>query len=273
LQDCRITELQKGSHPAFPALVAVCLLSLALAACNASVANLQGRATDEWTRAYPLDGNGEVQITNANGRIEIEGVDGSMVEVRAERFARAATDALARELLPRIEISERTTPGMVQLETKRLSGIIIGASVEVQYHVRVPKSALVRARTANGLMAVESLKGRLVANTVNGSISGRDLSGGVEARAVNGPVEIEVNAVGEDPIDLRTTNGNIQLRLPQTAKINLAANCVNGVIDTSALTLDLMGEQSRRRVRGRMNGGGTPIELNTVNGKIEVSAR
>jgi hypothetical protein len=241
--------------------------------CGTAVGNLAGRASDEWTRTYPLEAHGEVQITNTNGRIEIEGVEGLMVEVRAERIARGATDALARELLPRIEISERATPTLVQIETKRLSGIIIGASVEVQYHVRVPKSALVRARTANGMMAVESLGGRLVANTVNGSISGRDLSGGVEARTVNGPVEIEVSAVGEDPIDLRTTNGTIQLRLPQNAKVNLSASCVNGVIDTSALTLDLMGEQSKRRVRGRMNGGGTPLELNTVNGRIEVSTR
>jgi hypothetical protein len=261
------------AFPAAPARVAACLLSLALAACNASVGSLTGRATDEWTRSYPLEASGEMQITNTNGRIEIEGVDGSMVEVRAERIARATTDALARELLPRIEISERATPTLVQIETKRLSGIIIGASVEVRYHVRVPKTALVRARTANGMMAAESLRGRLVANTVNGSISGRELSGGVEARAVNGPVEIEMGAVGEDPIDLRTTNGTIQLKLPQNAKVNLSASCVNGVIDMSALTLDLMGEQSRRRVRGRMNGGGTPIELNTVNGKIVVSAR
>ena len=263
-------------HPITPLLrySILCVAGLLVTSgCRAAVGTLTSRATDEWTRSYPLAANGEVQITNTNGRIEIEGVDESTVEVRAERTARAATDALARELLPRIEISERATPTLVQIETKRLSGIIIGATIEVQYHVRVPKSALVRVRTADGLMAVESLRGRLVANTVNGSISGRDLSGGVEARAVNGPVEIEVGAVGEDPIDLRTTNGTIQLRLPQSAKVNLSASCVNGVIDTSALTLDLMGEQSKRRVRGRMNGGGTPIELNTVNGKIEVSAR
>lgn len=259
--------------PAFPALVAVCLLSLALAACNASIGTLTGRATDEWTRSYPLDATGEVQITNTNGRIEIEGGEGSMVEVRAERTARAGTDALARELLPRIEIAEAVTPAKIQIETKRLSGVIIGARVEVKYHVRVPKSALVRVRTTNGELAVESLSGRLVANAVNGSISGRNLSGGVEARTVNGPVDIEVAAVGEDPIDLRTTNGVIQLRLPRNGKVNVSASCVNGVIDASALPLDLMGEQSRRRVRGRMNGGGTPIELNTVNGKIEVSAR
>jgi putative adhesin len=258
--------------PALSALVSACLLCLFLGAC-VGVGNLTGRARDEWTRSYPLDARGEVQITNTNGRIEIEGVDGAMVDVRAERFARATTDALARDLLPRIDIAEVVTPKLVQIETKRLSGVIIGASVEVQYHVRVPKSALVRIRTTNGVIAVDGLTGRLVANTSNGPISARNLSGGVEARATNGRVEIDVNVVGGDPIDLRTTNGAIQLRLPETAKVNLSAGCVNGEIDTSGLTLELMGEQSRRRVRGRMNGGGTPIELNTVNGKIEVSAR
>jgi hypothetical protein len=63
------------------------------------------------------------------------------------------------------------------------------------------------------------------------------------------------------------------LTLPQSAKANVSATCVNGSIDASGLPLDLMGDQSKRRVRGRMNGGGTPIELNTVNGKIEVSSR
>jgi hypothetical protein len=34
-----------------------------------------------------------------------------------------------------------------------------------------------------------------------------------------------------------------------------------------------MGEQSRRRVRGRINGGGTPVELTTTNGSIHVAVR
>ena len=246
---------------------------MALSACNASLGGLTARASDEWTRTYPLAANGEIQITNGNGNIDVEGVEGAMVDVRAERIARAATDAAARELLPRIHIKEDIAPNRVAIETERLSGIVIGVSIEVKYHVRVPRMALVRSRTTNGEVTASALAGRLVATTTNGAITGRDLNGGVEARAVNGPVTIHMRSLGDGLIELRTVNGALELTLPENAKANLSANATNGVIDTSGLVLDLMGEQTRRRVRGRLNGGGTPIELTTTNGPIRVAAR
>ena len=54
-----------------------------------------------------------------------------------------ATDAAARELLPRIDIKEDIKPDRVSLETERMSGIMIGAAFEVRYHVRAPKNAVV----------------------------------------------------------------------------------------------------------------------------------
>ncbi len=256
-----------------PAIVWLLLLAFALSGCTASLGGLTARASDEWTRSYPLAEGGEVQIFNGNGRIEIEGVDGTMVDVRAERTARGATAAAARELLPRITIKEDVRPDRVAIETERPSGILIGVSFDVRYHVRVPKTALVRARTANGEIAVTALRGRLVATTANGGVTGRDLSGGVEARVVNGPVAIDLRSLGSDPIDVRTVNGTVQLTLPGTAKANVSANCANCTINASEVALELMGEQSGRRVRGRMNGGGTPIELTTTSGTIRVAAR
>jgi DUF4097 and DUF4098 domain-containing protein YvlB len=86
-------------------------------------------------------------------------------------------------------------------------------------------------------------------------------------------VTIELRAVSDDPIDVRTTNGNVQVTLPQNAKVNLSASCVNGTIDVSAVEMQPMGEQSKRRVRGRINGGGTPIDVATVNGRVLISTR
>ena len=150
---------------------------------------------------------------------------------------------------------------------------MIGVAVEVKYHVRVPETALVRARVTNGEIAASALAGRLVATNVNGAITGRHLKGGVEARTVNGAVTIDVESLGDELIDLRTVNGALELTLPESARANLSATVANGVIDTTGLVLDLMGEQTRRRVRGRLNGGGAPIELTTTNGPIRVAVR
>lgn len=246
---------------------------LAAAGCGGRSADLTARATDQWTRSYPLAEHGEVQVTTPIGRVEFEAVDGATVEVSAERAATAATETVARELLPRIVIKEDITPARVVIETQRISGIVIGVKYLVNYHVRVPRWALVRARTANGDVAVEGVTGRVVANTTNGLINARDLGGGVEARAINGNVTIDVRAVGSDPIDIRTTNGNVTLTIPKDAKAYVTAGAVNGTMDLSALSLEAMGEQSKRRARGRMNGGGTPVDLQTVNGRITVSVR
>src|SRR6185295_7352369 len=96
------------------------------------------RASDEWNRTYPLTPDGELQITNTNGDIEIEGASASTVEVRAERIAHATTDAAARDLLPHIDISEENAVDKVVIQTDRIGGVMIGASVEVVYHVKLP---------------------------------------------------------------------------------------------------------------------------------------
>src|SRR5471032_2864652 len=77
-----------------------------LGACDMSLGNLMGRATEEWTHTYPLTAGGEVRIVNTNGKIDVEGVDGSTVEVRAEKIAKGTSDEAARELLPKIVIKE-----------------------------------------------------------------------------------------------------------------------------------------------------------------------
>ena len=72
-------------------VVLVLPLAVALAGCDVSLGKLTARATDEWTHTYPLTAGGEVRIVNTNGKVDVEGVEGSTVEVRAERIARGAT--------------------------------------------------------------------------------------------------------------------------------------------------------------------------------------
>jgi hypothetical protein len=256
---------------AFPALP-LALSAVLLGGCDVSLGNLTGRASDEWTRSYPLAAGGEVRIGNGNGSIDVEAVDGSTVEVRAERIAKAATDTGAQELLPRIVIKEDAKPDLVSIETERMSGIMVGASFEVRYHVRAPKNAVIDLTNTNGTVSVSGSAGRVAAKTTNGSVTTRNLTGGVEAHTTNGTVNVDVASVGSGKIALRTTNGSVTLRLPDDAKADLLATWTNGGINTSSMKIDVT-EKSRRRFEGRMNGGGTLIELQTTNGGIRIRPR
>ena len=248
-------------------------LALALAGCDVSLGNLSARATDEWTHTYPLTAGGEVRIVNTNGRIDVEGVDGATLEVRAERIARGATDAAAKELLPRIVIREDVKPDRVTLETERMSGIMIGAGFEVRYHVRAPKNAVVNVTNTNGQVVINALTGKVIAHTTNGAVKGTNLGGAVAGETTNGSVSIDMASVGSERISLETTNGSVTLMLPEKAKATVTASVTNGGINVGSLDNFEVTEKSRRRLEGRMNGGGAGVELHTTNGSIRVRSR
>jgi hypothetical protein len=248
-------------------------LTVALAGCDVSLGNLTARATDEWTHTYPLTPGGEVRIINTNGRIDVEGVDGSTLEVRAERIARGATDSAAKELLPRIVIKEDVKPDRVTLETERMSGIMIGAGFEVRYHVRAPKNALVNVTNTNGQVVVNALSGKVVAHTTNGAVKGTNLTGGVDGETTNGSVSIDMASLGGERVSLETTNGSVTLMLPEQAKATVSASVTNGGINVGSLDNFQVTEKSRRRLEGKMNGGGAEVALHTTNGGIRVRSR
>ena len=250
--------------------VFVSSLALVLPACDGRF-DLPGRAVDEWTRSYPLADGGQLQISNTNGIVEIEGVSGSTVDVRAERVAHATTDSAARDLLSKIVIKEDVTPTRISLESERTGSSLMGVGYEVHYHVRVPKKTVLRATTTNGLILLTALSGKTAVATTNGGVRAEALEGGITAKSTNGRVEVELGALGPDEVDLRTTNGEISLTLPLNAKADLDASVTNGEISVTGLKLET-SDQSRRHLSARINGGGTPIRASTTNGAIRIGA-
>jgi hypothetical protein len=247
-------------------------LTLVLACRGRAPEALTATASDEWTRSYPLSANGTVVITNARGPIDVEAAVGGTVHVRAERIVRAATEAMARDVLPRIAFTEAIAPEKIVLATERLRGIVVGVELEVRYRVRAPPKASVEVRTANGAVTVSGFSGRVAATTADGPLRAIGLSGGLAARTANGRLTVDLAAVGSDLIELRATNGQVNLMLPPTADATLLATATNGRVDVEGLRFERAGAAQPRRVRGRINGGGTPIEITATNGSIRVAA-
>jgi len=267
-----VAVYRKGAVPLLRSL-ALLPLVVTLAGCDLSLGNLAAHATEEWTHTYPLTTGGEIRIVNTNGRIDVEGVDGSTVEITAEKIARGSTDAAARELLPRIVIKEDVKPDRITLETERMSGIMIGAGFEVRYHVRAPKGAVVNATNTNGQVAVNAMSGKVLAHTTNGAVKGTNLTGGVNGETTNGSISIDMASVGSDRISLETTNGSVTLMLPEKARATVSATVTNGGINVGSLDNFEVTEKARRRLEGKLNGGGTEVELHTTNWSIRLRSR
>jgi hypothetical protein len=238
--------------------------------CHGPMGALTGQASDEWVRSYELPQDGEIEVSATNGTIDLEGYDGKTVEVRAERTARAVTDEAARELVSKIAINEEVAPDRVAIRTEGVSGLLIGVSYQVRYHVRAPNSVVARMRVTNGVVTAKRFSGHLIATSTNGGIVGEALGGKLEARSTNGAVRIALQQVAPAGVTLRTTNGRVDLSLPASAKADLSAECRNGGVTVEGLSFEPSGEQSRRAMRGKLNGGGAPIDVETTNGAVRI---
>jgi Putative adhesin len=252
------------------------VLPLLLAGCDIGIGVMHPRAeaTAEWTKSYPLSAGGRVEISNINGKIEAEPAPGNTVEVRAIKKAKGTSDAAAKSGLDRITIAEDVSPAQVRLDTKlaNASGMFNGGNLQVEYHLKVPNGAEVHFSNVNGEIDISGVQGRIDAHTTNGTVRARDVSGQIQAHTVNGGLDVDLVKLGEGGAKLDCTNGGIKLKLPRDAKATISARIMNGGISTGDLPIDTT-ESSRRRVEGRMNGGGALVEVSGMNGGIALSSR
>jgi DUF4097 and DUF4098 domain-containing protein YvlB len=250
--------------------VAVIAVTYPLTACELATASFRAEAKEPWSQTFQVASGARFELENTNGSIDVESATGSEIEVRAERIAKAATEEGARELLKQVEIVVDATSDRVAIRTKYPSGWNRGGS-EVRYWVKVPATVAVKVENTNGKVKLAGLAGAVEASTTNGGVSGEGLSGRVRASTTNGGVDISVTAVHAEGIDLSTTNGGVKLVLPASAKADVSARCTNGGISASGLSIET-AESSRRRLEGRLNGGGPRVRLETTNGGIRLTS-
>jgi hypothetical protein len=254
-------------------VVVLALAVVTLSGCDVMVGmgGFGGRelAKDQWKKTYTLAAGGQLEIANTSGSIRTEATDGAQVEIVADRTARAATPEAAKEMLQSTEMREQTAPDRVSIEVK----IPTRGNVEIEFVVKVPRSANLRLSNTNGKIIIAGAQGAVRADVTNGGVTGHALTGAVVASTTNGSIALDVDAVAKDGIKLGTTNGSIRLSLPASAQAEIKASCVNGGVSASNLTLEHQGSESRRRIDAKLNGGGARIDLETTNGGISITGR
>ena len=141
--------------------------------------------------------------------------------------------------------------------------------VTVNFTVRVPAGVNFVAHTVNGDIRAAGLKSDVDAATVNGSIR-IATSGRAAATTVNGSIDASMgNADWQDDVSFSTVNGGITLELPSEVNAELRASTVNGDITTD-FPVTVSGRFGPRSIRGTLGRGGHELELETVNGSIEL---
>ena len=145
-------------------------------------------------------------------------------------------------------------------------------------------------RIIEGDVVVENVSGEMEINTIDGDITLQEISGNVVAHSVDGDLLIILNSVDkEKPMSLSTVEGDIDVTLPADLKADLTLKTVDGEI-YSGFDMDIVRnpevvkEVKEKRHTGypdilrfygtgniisaKINGGGTEIQMTTIDGDI-----
>jgi DUF4097 and DUF4098 domain-containing protein YvlB len=251
-------------------LVAV---TASLVACNLQLST-GIEAKSGWSRTYKVAAGATLEIREPNGRITIEAIDGSEIQVSATRVAKAATEEAAKAAAEKVQINEKVSADRVELDSTagQNSGFMSTSSQHVDYDVKVPRSIHLSIKATNSKVDVKSVTGTLRIEAVNGEIVVDGAEQGADINTVNGRVVLNMAKIGADGARVKTVNGEIEVGVPTGGKATIAARVSNGAVEVQGLELKT-SEKSYRRLDATLGGGGPEIRLDTTNGVIKIVGR
>ncbi len=227
-----------------------------------------GRVGFNEVREFKLPASGRIEIDGGkNGGVSLKGADVSEVTVKACVNTWAATDEAAKVIARNITIS--TTGSIKAANTSDDS------NWGVSFHVTVPRNYNARLTAKNGGISIYGVDGDIEFDTVNGGISLKDVSGNVRGRTTNGGLNVKLTGTSwkGSGLDVVTTNGGVNLNLPEGYAANVETGTVNGGYKTEfpSLAVDRTEKWKAVRVNAPLNGGGAPIKVITTNGGVNIN--
>jgi DUF4097 and DUF4098 domain-containing protein YvlB len=152
-----------------------------------------GKAIQERRAADP---QGEIEIVNVSGTVEVHGWDRSEVEV----------GGTAGDNVVRVDVTSAGSHTVIHVVSR--SAHTWGSDAEAHLVVRVPAKSSITATLVSADFKVAGVLGDLKLQSVSGSVSG-DVGGNVRATTVSGDVRLTAHAA--KAVEVKTISGDIQL--------------------------------------------------------------
>ena len=285
--------------------VVVCMSAALSTACV--VVDSQGHIVRDEKR-FSVTGAPDLRLTTFDGAIDIRSGEGRDVVVEIEKRGPS------KETVERLQVESKQDGNRIDVEVKKPSeetffGIGHHMSPTAKLIVTMPREGNVVARSGDGSIQIENVRGRLELRTGDGSIRAREIGGQVSLFTGDGSVvldgitgELELSTgdgsvsvsgkpsalqlktgdgsitfradsgtVMKDDWSVSTGDGGVTMYLPSDFGAELDAHTGDGTI-RSDLNVSSGGEndEERRTLRGRLGSGGKVLKIRTSDGSIRL---
>ena len=239
---------------------------------------------EEWEHTYPVGGTPEILVDTNDGDVEVAVGSSDQVVARVISHGLKINDDL--------RIQANGTQSRIELRLHRESRNCFGFCFQsIRVELRVPRESNLDIHSGDGNVRVESVRGNHRIESNDGDLRLHELEGSLHANTHDGTIRVsghfallelhtgdgDINAEVSGALSpktgwsLRSGDGTVRLRLPGDFRADLDARTGDGEIRV-AFPMEGSGQKSEHAMRGKINGGGIPLELQTGDGDIHVES-
>jgi hypothetical protein len=237
-----------------------------------------------------------LQLDNVFGGIDVQGYDGSQVELVAHKTIKAKTQDKIQKAKEEVKLDIKENGGTIDIYVdgpfrcqcengQGLKWRDWGYEVHYDFIIKVPRKTSLTLKTVNhGDIAVKGVEGAFDINNVNGKIEMEGVAGSGEAHTVNGMVKAGFSRNPDADCSFRTVNGDVELSFREGLSADVKMKTFNGEafsdFEVKALPASAEVKQSQdtnktkfvykrdRFTQVRIGKGGPAIACDTLNGDI-----
>lgn len=220
-----------------------------------------------------------LEVINRNGEIEASGSSGEGARVEGMRRDDGDDKDLFIEVVESSDgviicavYAKDKTPGRCHhggVSSESNNWNWHGHRAKVSFNVQVPRGVRFNAMTTNGGIRCRDLNSVVDAATTNGNVD-VSTSEWASAKTTNGGVNVSMgNAKWTGELELATTNGSVDVRLPASAEFEVSAATTNGGIHTD-FPVTIQGSFSSKALSGKVGSAGRHLRVATTNGGIDL---
>lgn len=240
---------------------------------------------EEWSKTYTINGLPDLRVETSDANIRVTTWDQKTIEAKVITSRYKIGEG-------GIRVEERQSGDTVEIEVRyphHNFNFEWGSGHRVDVIIQMPREGKVNLRTGDGKIEVAGLKGDMDMHTGDGSVNLDSVDGKLHASTGDGHIQangrfdqLELKT-GDGHVDVRAKNGSslasgwrletgdgsVSLEVPSNLAADVDLHTSDGHIDLD-MPVQAEGRIRQNEIRGKLNGGGSPLTIRTGDGSIHL---
>jgi DUF4097 and DUF4098 domain-containing protein YvlB len=241
-------------------------------------------SAEQWSKTYNISGTPDLRVETSDANIQVETWDQKTIE--------ATITTTHYKIGPGgLEVDEHQSGDTVEITVRfphRFQVINVG-NHRVDINIHMPRKGRVNLHTGDGKIELAGFGGEMELSSGDGAQSIHGVDGQLRATTGDGRIDadgrfdqlnlktgdgrIEVRAASGSTLaeewEVRTGDGSVSVQVPENLAADLHLHTGDGHIEVN-LPMTTEGRFKENDVRGKLNGGGKLMTIQTGDGSISL---